>query len=232
MSSRLRRGWRLGPIKVLRSSLRHNGPRCGGWRTWARGFLCGVSAAAAVTPWWILVLQFRRRSGGRSGAATGTGRSRVGAWPAGGVDDGSFQKLAVQALGLRTSTGGAVVFRRRGRLEAAVLRSGRLGVHPRPMCHRDMGPGGDGGEYKRSTKQLGCEEAFPDLGLVVSRLFLRWRLWRRRMQAMSFGGLPRGLQGVGCNFLFLEVLCAKCQGSWLFWAVPGAACDVLSLSAI
>jgi hypothetical protein len=184
----------------------------------------------------VLVLQLRRRGGVCSSAAMELRRCCTGAGPACGVcygvDGGGLQMLVVPVLGLKALTGSAGVFRRQRRPDVAVLRFGRLGVHPRPMCHNDMGLAVCGGEFKRSTKQLGCEEALPDLGFVVFVVFsvgvsgdgrCRRRLW------VVCSGVSRELDVIFC---FLGVLCAICPDSWSFWAVLGAACDVLSSFAI
>lgn len=139
---------------MLRVALCRDCPRCG-WRLfWRLGFLCGVSVAAAVTQRRILFSSPAVVAVYAPAPLWGLGEGVLGAGPAGGaffgVDDGDLQMRAVPALGSRALVGGADVLRRRCRLDSPVLRFGKLGFHPRPVCHRDMDLVARDGEHNRS----------------------------------------------------------------------------------
>jgi hypothetical protein len=108
---------------------------------------------------------------------------------------------------------GSDILPRLRRVEMVELISERYGGVPRPTSHIDDGSAACGEQLLRSTKNLCCDGASLELGLLdlhrsSLRLVPRWR-WLPRS---ALDGEYRVLVGLHCFFYFLRGLSIKKLG--------------------
>jgi len=161
-----------------------------------------------------------------SGAAGRLGKFWLGAGRRGG--GGMYLDALLLDLGLWKLVCGSGFLPRLRRVEVVELGSGRYGGLPRPTSHIGYGSAACGGPLLRSTKQMSCDGASPELGLLDLRRFPlrpvpRWR----RLPGSAFDGEHRDLEGLQCVFLSLRGFSVKVLGQVCLWfSLEGSVCAV------
>lgn len=168
----------------------------------------------------------RGRGGVRSGTATESGRSCIGAWPA--CDVGPCRKMAGPVLGLWSADCGFVAVLRCGRTETMELKTGERGDDPRPTRHKaSVLPAAD--RLFGSQSGLDRGGVSPVLGVMASRSPSSMVLRRRRGSAKSVGLFAFWFPCAW--FVFLGTFLQSVLRQLCFWSLPvSAACMLCLLS--
>ena len=152
------------------------------------------------------------------GGCTGANRPAVAA--SFGSVDGDLQGAVCLEQGSWKREGRSGVLLRLRGMEPADLQSVEHGDAPPPTCPKVSVPSFYGGSLNRLTKllQRWCFGGFGFVGSLSSHPpAVLWR--RRRMETRVEDVVCKGLQGLGCTFVFWGVFCAKFQGHMCFWVL-------------